>query len=744
MRKLALALGAALLSAAGFAQIGGKHTFQVAEGQFRLDGKPFQILSGEMHPSRIPSAYWRHRIRMAKAMGLNTIAPYIFWNVHEPEKGRFNFEGEANIAKFIQICQEEGMWVLLRPGPYVCAEWEFGGYPYWLQREKSLTVRADNAPFLRYTQRYLKELARQTGKQQITHGGNILMVQVENEYGSYGSDKTYMTKCLAQVRQAGFDVPLYVAEGGSQLASAWIPGVVAGVNGGSGPGLKTTVDKYTPGGPYFVPEFYPGWLDHWGESFVKTNGGVKEYDWLIRNDYSVNLYMFHGGTNFGFTNGANYSDHFEPHITSYDYDAPLDEAGRPTPKYMRFREALGSRLPIPASNPVVTIPPFSLKRVGPLDAELPQPVRAKTPLTFEALGQDYGFVLYRHRFAAPTSGTLTLRDLRDYAVVKIDGVTVGHLDRRIKQSSLEISVPRAGSRLDILVENMGRINYGSQIPNNLKGITEAVSLNGDNLVGWEMYRLPMRTPPTQGSYKGSFQLRNVGDAFLDLRNWSKGVVWVNGHNLGRYWNIGPQQTLYVPGPWLRKGKNEVTVFEELEPKKAVIQGLTEPVLTDLRRDLDVRPNARKRGAVAPWSFEAPVLTAELLKKDGEQRFNLGNQTGRYVGLETLSSYPDDDFASLAELNLYDANGKALNRAKWSIAYVESEETAQEDGRAENILDGDLETIWHSAWSVEHTKNPHRILIDLGSEARFSAVGLAPRLGDRPAKLKGFRVFCHSY
>ena len=574
------------------------HTFQIEGGKFLLDGKPFVILAGEIHPSRVPKEYWRQRIQMAKAMGLNTISVYEFWNMHEPEKGRFTFKGNEDVTRFIRICQEEGMWVILRPGPYVCAEWDFGGYPYWLLNDPGLTIRSKDPKFMFFAKRYLNEFAKRTAPLQVTHGGNILMVQVENEYGSYGRDKEYMAEIRDALKSAGYDVPLYVAEGGAQLANAWIPGTVAGVNGGGWPDVVKTADRYTPGGPYIVPEFYPGWLDHWGEAKVVTDGDVAAFSDLVRHGVSVSLYMFHGGTNFGFMNGANFGGAFQPDITSYDYDAPLDEAGRPREKYFKFRDAISMLTgqtppPVPATTPVVTIPRFQLMPAGSLFGSLPAPVHSERPLTMEALGQAYGFVLYRTHVHASGGSELELHGVRDYAVVMLDGKAVTWLDRREHENVQRVALPDGNWRLDILVENGGRINYGGKLPDNHKGLTGKVLLGGQELTGWENYSLPMSdagrirldgvSNPGPTFYKAEFELPKTGDAFLDMRGWTKGVLWVNGHNLGRYWRIGPQQTLYLPGVWLKKGRNQVLVFEEGAVADPSIEGLPEQNLTEIRK-----------------------------------------------------------------------------------------------------------------------------------------------------------------
>lgn len=730
------------------------HTFAVDHGHFLLDGKPFQILAGEMHYLRIPPELWRQRVRMAKAMGLNTISTYVFWNMHEPEKGHFDFRGGADVARFVRICQEEGMYVLLRPGPYACAEWEFGGYPYWLLKEPGLTVRSDNPAFLDASRRYLAELAKQTAPLQVTHGGPILMVQVENEYGSYGRDKTYMAKVRDMLRSVGYDVPLYVAEGGSQLARAWIPGTVPGVNGGSWPDVVKTVDRYMPGGPYIVPEFYPGWLDHWGEPKSITDGDVGGFEKLIQNGVSVSMYMFHGGTNFGFMNGANYGSHYQPDITSYDYDAPLDETGRPRAKYFAFRDAIarvtGQTLPpVPAVPPTMTLPKIALTQTGSLWGSLPKPVLSDRVRTMEDLGQAYGYVLYRTQLREGGPAHLDLRELRDYATVMLNGKVVATLDRRRNRRGVDLDVPAGGARLDLLVENSGRINYGGKLPDNLHGITEAATLDGKDLSGWQIYSLPMKDPrgfrldgkggdgPT--FYRGAFSLDSTADAFLDMRGWRKGVVWVNGHNLGRYWWIGPQQTLYVPGVWLRKGENTVTIFDGEGGDHPSVEGAPQAILNDLRPEPAEPKRERASLGYAPSIPDSAVaVSAELAPGDAPQTFRFGARSGRYLALETESTFAGEDFAALSEIELLD-QGRALNRSKWKIAYVDSEETAAEDDSADNLLDGDLDSIWHSVWSTNHSGQPHLVVVDLGQTVTADTVRLTPRQGDSPGKLKAFRV-----
>jgi beta-galactosidase len=733
-------------------------SFAIKEGRFLLDDKLFNFISGEMHYARIPAAYWRQRLRMARACGLNAITTYVFWNVHEPEKGKFNFKGEADIAKFIRIAQEEGLWVILRPGPYVCAEWDFGGFPYWLLNEKGMTIRSRDPRFLQYTERYLREIGKQLAPLQVTHGGNILLVQVENEYGSYGNDKVYMGKIRDAVVAAGFTVPLTTCDGGSQMPAGYLPGLLPGLNGGSGPEVRATIDKFYPGGPYMVPETYPGWLDHWGEpkSKVGADGVARNTERMLASGISFNYYMFHGGTNFGFTNGANFGGNYQPDITSYDYDAPLDEAGHATPKYFRIRDTIAKHLPpgetlppVPPAPPVITVPRFELTETGSLLGALPSAIHSENVKSMEEVGQDYGFILYRTTLQGPLTGKLTLQNVRDYAVVLLDGKRIGLLDRRRNQKSVPVSIGAGSATLDILVENGGRINYGALLTDNHKGITEAVRIGDRTLTGWEIYPLPFKRiddlkldgKETGGPAlrRGRFHLDAVGDTFLDMRGWAKGVVWVNGHNLGRYWQIGPQQTLYVPGPWLKRGDNELVVLDLVPGEQRAVAGLTAPILDELHPEESVH-KPRPVPAVLPVpTATQKVADGEFGNGDAPQDVRFAQQTGRYLCFQALSSY-DGDYASCAEFYLLDDRGKPLPRDTWSIYYADSEEDAQEDGSADNMIDDDPDTIWHSVWSASHSPLPHLIVIDLGQQTTFSGARYVARHGDKPGKTRKYALY----
>ena len=616
MRKIVLLFLLASVVSISFAQ--QKHTFEIKGGNFLYDGKPIQIHSGEMHFARIPREYWRQRLQMMKAMGLNTVATYVFWNYQEPSPGVWDFKtGNRNIAEFIKIAGEEGMMVILRPGPYACAEWEFGGYPWWLQKEKSLVIRSYNKPFLDSCRTYINHLAAQVKNLQITHGGPIIMVQVENEFGSYVAQrkdisledhKAYSAAIKQQLSDAGFDVPLFTSDGAWLFNGGTIAGALPTANGEDNiDNLKKVVNEYHNGeGPYMVAEFYPGWLDHWAEPFQKVSAEsvVTQTEKYLKAGVSFNYYMVHGGTNFAFTSGANYDKKhdIQPDITSYDYDAPISEAGWATPKYKALRELFMRNVsykipPIPASIPVIEIPSIRLNKAVDLFAikAKMQPVLSDTPQTFEDLNQGYGFVLYSKHFTQPINGKLEMKGLRDYALVYVNGEKAGELNRNTNTYSCDIDIP-FNATLDILVENMGRINYGAEIIHNLKGIISPVTIAGNEITGnWNMYQFPMDHEPDLKAYsnkykkdqpviyEGSFTLSKTGDTFLDMSKWGKGIVFVNGHNLGRYWNVGPQQTLYLPGCWLKKGANKINVFEQINSEQQKeIRGVKAPVLDELK------------------------------------------------------------------------------------------------------------------------------------------------------------------
>ncbi|MDB4923498.1 beta-galactosidase [Mucilaginibacter sp.] len=610
MKKLAILLFVLTITSNFCRAQKASHTFALGDSTFLLDGKPLQLISGEMHCTRIPRAYWRQRMKMAKAMGLNSIGTYVFWNAQEPEEGKYDFTGNNDIAEFVRIAKEEGLWVVLRPSPYVCAEWEFGGYPWWLLKDKTLKVRSKDPKFLKYYHDYIMQLGKQLSPLLVTNGGNILMVQIENEYGSYSNDKEYLDINRKIFLEGGFSGLLFTCDGPSQLPAGYLPGYLPAVNGLDNPKeVKALINKYHDGkGPYYIAEWYPGWFDSWGTPHAGSNADkdAKKLDEVLTAGISINLYMFHGGTTRDFMNGANMNkkDPYAPQTSSYDYDAPLDESGNPTAKFYKFREVIEKHLPageklpeVPATNKAIAIPNINLVSRAALFSNLRVPVVSAKPLCFEDLNQGYGFVLYRTTLKNAAAGLLKIKKMRDYATVYLNGKRISMLDRRLKQDSLQISDAKKGDVLDILVENNGRINYGPFLIDNRQGITEKVTLNDAELTGWKMYKFPFNNVNgfkysankdayklQPALYKGVFTLKAVGDTYLDLHGYGKGFVFLNGHNLGKYWNIGPQQTVYIPASWLKKGLNEIVVFDELKGGHTKIAALDHPILNELVKE----------------------------------------------------------------------------------------------------------------------------------------------------------------
>lgn len=614
-----------------------RHTFNVAGDQFQLDGKPLQILSGEIHYARVPRAYWRDRIRMARAMGLNTIATYVFWNVHEPKPGVYDFTGQNDLAAFIKIAQEEHMYVLLRAGPYSCAEWEFGGFPAWLLADPRMetALRSNDPAYMVPVERWMKRLAQEVAPLQIGLGGPILAVQIENEYGNFGSDQAYLDHLHQIFVQDGFtESLLYTVDPTKALERGQIDGIYSGVNFGTGRATAAldALEHDRPGQPLFATEYWPGWFDLWGHPHQTRPIApqIADLNAILSRGASLNIYMAHGGTSFGFMAGASESTGaYRGNVTSYDYDAPIDEAGHPTPKFFAYRDVIlkythRKPLPLPPVPEVIAVPPFTLTRTESLWDKLPPPIASDTPKTMEQIGQAYGLILYRTRLKqAAQNAMLKLEHMQDFAVVYIDGEQIGTLDRHYHQDQLAIDAP-AGAQLDILVENMGRLNSTKRMRDETKGIHDAL-LDGQPLRGWQIYPLTMDPAPRVGPAakpsvagphfaEGSFTLDHPGDTFLDTRELGMGAVWVNGHALGRFWNIGPQATLYVPGVWLKKGRNDVVIFELLKddphPKLAGLMGSildapTPSYATDPERDRKPKPTDE----FAPGPAEKPEAAA---------------------------------------------------------------------------------------------------------------------------------------
>ncbi|REE86478.1 beta-galactosidase [Paenibacillus taihuensis] len=566
--------------------------FSIEKSGFVYDGEPVRLLSGAMHYFRTLPAYWRDRLLKLKACGLNTVETYIPWNFHEPKEGEFRFDGMADVAAYVELAGSLGLHVIVRPSPYICAEWEFGGLPAWLLADPYIQLRCSHPAYLAKVDAYYDELIPRLTPLLCTNGGPIIAVQIENEYGSYGNDAKYLAYLKDGLIARGIDVPLFTSDGPTDalLQGGSVPGVLSTVNFGSGPASAfAKLKDYQSDEPLMCMEFWNGWFDHWGKTHHTRDAldAAGVLDEMLSIGASVNFYMFHGGTNFGFYNGANCQEPnlYEPTVTSYDYDAMLDETGEPTDKYFAARQVIAKYIPLSELELPPATPKQAYGRVQlteqadlfeQLDA-LSAQVQSVTPLPMERVGQQYGFILYSTRISGPRPAEqLVLHDVRDRAPIFLDGVYQGVIERNPVPQSVTITVPEGGATLDILVENMGRINYGPFLKDH-KGITEGVRLGFQYLFDWKIRPLPLAdlsklsfsnrdsslASSTPKFYRGTLHVtdREAADTFLDMKGWTKGVVFLNGFNLGRYWNKGPQRTLYVPGPLLREGDNEIIIFE---------------------------------------------------------------------------------------------------------------------------------------------------------------------------------------
>ena len=561
-------------------------TFEIKD-TFYLNGEPFQIISGAIHYFRIVPEYWKDRLEKLKAMGCNTVETYIPWNMHEPKKGHFHFDGMLDIEKFIQTAQDLGLYVILRPSPYICAEWEFGGLPAWLLAEDGMKLRVNYAPFLKHVYEYYNVLLKKIAAYQINFGGPVILMQIENEYGYYANDKDYLQLLKNKMTESGVVVPLVTSDGPfeANLKGGRLTGVLPTGNFGS----KTEerfdeLKKFTNGGPLMCTEFWVGWFDHWG------NGGhmrgdleqsVKDLDKMLELGH-VNIYMFEGGTNFGFMNGSNYYDELTPDVTSYDYDAVLTEDGQITEKYNRYKEVIQKYREIPDVHFSTKI---TRKAYGTLHvqdkvslfsviSDLSTPVSNSFPQSMEQLGQNYGYILYHSTLHTENRiDKIRLWEANDRANIFINKKPVKILyDRELlEEQDLNIAFEQ-DSDFDILVENMGRVNFGPRMEHQRKGIAQCVQLDGHMHNHWLQYTLPLDNiekvdftkeyeKGLPGFYRFTLTVNEPADTFLAFDGWGKGCVFVNGFHIGRFWEIGPQKRLYIPAPLLKNGQNEIIVFE---------------------------------------------------------------------------------------------------------------------------------------------------------------------------------------
>ncbi|KJL47049.1 Beta-galactosidase precursor [Microbacterium hydrocarbonoxydans] len=566
-------------------------SFSIGDTEFLRDGRPHRVLAGAIHYFRVHPDQWQDRIRKARLMGLNTIETYVAWNAHEPRRGEWDATGWNDLGRFLDLVAAEGMDAIVRPGPYICAEWHNGGLPVWLTGD-GRELRSSDPSYLVDVSAYLRRVYEIVAPRQIDRGGPVVLVQIENEYGAYGSDKDYLRTLVAVTRDAGITVPLTTVDQPTDqmLADGSLPELhKTGSFGSRSTERLATLRRHQPTGPLMCSEFWDGWFDWWGgvHHTTDTAAAASDLDDLLATGASVSIYMFHGGTNFGLTNGANDKGRYLPLVTSYDYDAPLDEAGNPTAKFFAFRDVIAKYAAVPEELPAVApeAPAFSvpLIRAGAWTDAAASAARTEHPLSFDALGHLSALVRYDVVLPDGRGGQLVVDDVRDLAWVSVDGVPIGTLART--RHDRAITIP-AGAALRILVEDQGRVNYDHRLGEE-KGLIGAITLNGEPLTGWTSTPLDVAAIAASDSFTatgtgpsawtGTFDLDAPADLFLDTAEWSKGYAFVNGFFLGRYWRNGPTRTMYVPAPATVGGENRIVVLELeqlLSPTAAFLPALS--------------------------------------------------------------------------------------------------------------------------------------------------------------------------
>ena len=775
-----------------------KGTFEAGNGTFLLNGNPFVVKAAEIHYPRIPKPYWEHRIKMCKALGMNTVCIYIFWNIHEQREGQFDFMGNNDVAEFCRLAQKNGMYVIVRPGPYVCAEWEMGGLPWWLLKKKDIRLREQDPYFMERVKIFEQKVGEQLAPLTIQNGGPIIMVQVENEYGSYGEDKPYVSEirdCLRGIY--GKDLALFQCDWSSNFEKNGLDDLTWTMNFGTGANINDQfrrLGELRPNAPKMCSEFWSGWFDKWGARHETrpAKDMVDGMDEMLSKGISFSLYMTHGGTSFGHWAGAN-SPGFAPDVTSYDYDAPINEYGQTTPKYFELRKMMekyndGKALPAvpkPAA-PIITIPKFELKEFSSIfngsDTELKMPIRKEGGLmTFEEMDMGWGSMLYTTTMPEIPVQSVITADFHDFAQVFINGKYIGKIDRVKNEKSLTLPPVKKGDELEILVEAMGRINFGRAIKD-FKGIVGEVAITAEvegiettwKPQGWVKFGLPdsyekaadafvhnndytqaekegqrlgkkpqwnvdgLDLVSKRGYYRGYFNINKVGDTFLNFETWGKGQVYVNGHALGRIWSIGPQQTLYCPGCWLKKGKNEIIVLDVVGPKEAVVWGQDKPELNKLQLEKSNKHN--NIGDKPDLNSATPAATGAFNAGNGWQTVKFAApKKGRYLAIECLSTQKEGDRVAIAELYLQGADGKRISREPWTTKYANSEE---ENGNhtGDKVYDLQESTYWQTEKSATL---PHLLVIDLGSEQAISALEYLPRAEQgAPGSVKNYKIYLY--
>ncbi|WP_028912708.1 beta-galactosidase [Prevotella sp. MA2016] len=787
MKKVKLLITALLLT---FSQLIQAGDFTVGNKTFLLNGEPFVVKAAEVHYPRIPRPYWEHRIKMCKALGMNTLCIYVFWNIHEQREGQFDFTDNNDVAEFCRLAQKNGMYVIVRPGPYVCAEWEMGGLPWWLLKKKDIRLRERDPYFMERVKIFEQKVGEQLAPLTIQNGGPIIMVQVENEYGSYGEDKPYISEirdCLRGIY--GDKLTLFQCDWSSNFERNGLDDLVWTMNFGTGANIDhefARLKQLRPNAPLMCSEFWSGWFDKWGANHETrpAKDMVDGMDEMLSKNISFSLYMTHGGTSFGHWAGAN-SPGFAPDVTSYDYDAPINEYGGTTEKFFQLRKMMQkySRKPLPAipARPanMINIPAFEMREHADILLGADSLVMNSPLRTMEELNQGWGSMVYITSLPdIDTPSVLTLNDGHDFAQIFIDSTYIGKIDRVRNEKSILLPAVKNGQELKILIEAMGRINFGRAIKD-YKGITESVTLSADkdghelvwNLKRWNIFTIPDSYAAAQkaldtakrdsltkmvfkgsGYYRGYFNLKRVGDTFLNMENWGKGQVYVNGHAVGRFWSIGPQQTLYVPGCWLKKGKNEVIVLDVVGPSTKAFylskdqKRLSPWLFAQNKPELDKLNIEKSRthnnpGDKPDLNSATPVHVGQLAAGNGWQMVRFTTpKTGRYLAIQALSTHEGKDVVSVAELYAVNVDGARLSREPWTVKYADSEETKRGNNTAEKSFDLQESTYWRTERGAAL---PHLMVIDLGSEQTITGFDYLPRMEEgAPGSIKDYKIFVY--
>lgn len=562
-------------------------SFEIKKDSFYLNDKPFRIIAGAIHYFRVPREYWKDRLIKLKACGFNTVETYIAWNMHEMKEGIFDYSDILDVEEFLSVAQKIGLYAIVRPGPYICSEWDFGGLPWWLLKNDSMHLRCMDSDYLQATDRFFDDLIPRIAKHQISNGGNVLLVQVENEYGSYGDDSEYIRYLAKGLKDRGINVPLFTSDGTcyQMLTGGTVSEIHKTANFGSRAKEQfENLRQYQPDGPLMCTEYWNGWFDHWGEDHHKRTPkeAADNLDEILSLSASVSAYMFHGGTNFGYMNGANEYDCYEPTVSSYDDDAPVNESGELTEKYYLFREVISKYSPIPD----IELPaPIIKKNYGKfkftesalvfdnLD-NLSEMIELINPVPMEKLNQGYGYILYKSFVRGPREEQeVRLQDVHDRGYIYKDRKLLGIQYRNDKENKVRTSFDANGNELAVIVENMGRVNYGAHLKDS-KGITYGIGLGNNFIFHWQAYTLPFDNID-KAKFKGQVDkfngepmiLRSVididecHDTFIKLPGFKKGIIILNGKVISRYWEIGPQKSAYIPAPFMKKGKNEIAIVE---------------------------------------------------------------------------------------------------------------------------------------------------------------------------------------